>query len=127
MSVDGHDPDAIRAAIAKAKSDPSAPWLIAAKTVIGKGAPNKGGTAGVHGAPLGGDEISATRETLDWPHAPFEVPEATLAGWRSAGSRHADSYQAWTSRWNSLDAATREDFEDPMNPRIREAVDAANA
>ena len=75
--IDGHDHGAIAAAIEAAKKADK-PSLIACKTVIGYGAPNKEGTAATHGAPLGDDEIAATREKLDWPHAPFEVPTDIL-------------------------------------------------
>lgn len=86
-AVDGHDPAAVDAAIAAAKADPSAPWLIACKTTIGYGSPKKAGTAGVHGAPLGADEIAATRAAIGWPHGPFVIPDDVLAHWREAGAR----------------------------------------
>src|SRR3546814_16687180 len=80
--VDGHDPDAVARAIATAqKSD--RPSLIACRTTIGFGAPNKQGTAATHGSPLGEAEIAATRKALGWPHAPFEIPAAVLDGWRA--------------------------------------------
>ncbi|MBT8423309.1 MAG: transketolase [Gammaproteobacteria bacterium] len=79
--VDGHDPEAISAAIAQAKANDRQPTLICCKTVIGFGAPNKQGSESTHGAPLGEDEIAAAREHLDWPHAPFEIPDAIAAGW----------------------------------------------
>jgi transketolase len=102
-AVDGHDPDAVDAAIAAAKTDPSAPWLIACKTTIGFGSPKKAGTAGVHGAPLGGDEIEATRKALGWAHPPFEVPEDVLSAWRDAGKRCAEERAAWEGRFAQTD------------------------
>ncbi len=81
--VDGHDPAAIAAAIKAAKGDSSRPWLIACKTVIGYGAPNKAGKSSAHGEPLGADEIKATRERLDWPYQPFDVPDQILSAWRA--------------------------------------------
>jgi transketolase len=124
-SVDGHDMAAVKAAIDAAKADPSAPWMIACRTTIGKGAPTKAGTAGSHGAPLGGEEIAATRDALGWPHAPFEIPEDVLSAWREEAGRSAGDYAVWQKRWAGIDAAQRAAFEDPMNDAIRAAVDAA--
>ncbi|MBT5108585.1 MAG: transketolase, partial [Rhodospirillaceae bacterium] len=73
LAVDGHDPDAVDAAITAAKIA-DRPTLIACRTIIGYGAPNKQGTAGTHGAALGDAEVAAARESLNWPHAPFEIP-----------------------------------------------------
>ena len=70
-AVDGHDADAVSQALREAKGNLSQPTLICCKTTIGFGSPNKGGTAGSHGSPLGDDEIALTRAALDWPHAPF--------------------------------------------------------
>jgi transketolase len=124
-AIDGHDPAAIRAALAKAKSDASKPWLIAAKTIIGYGAPNKQSTAATHGSPLGADEVRAAREKLGWPHAPFLVPENILAAWRAAGARGASRRARWAERWGRIDAAKRAAFEDPMNADIRAALAGA--
>jgi transketolase len=95
--VDGHDPDAVAGAIAAARKT-AKPSLIACKTVIGFGAPNKQGTAATHGAPLGDDEIAAARKTLGWPHAPFEIPAPVLDAWRAAGRRSAGEHKAWRDR-----------------------------
>ena len=95
--VDGHDPDAVTAAIAAARKT-ARPSLIACKTTIGFGAPNKQGTAATHGAPLGDDEIAAARNTLGWPHAPFEIPAPVLEAWRAAGKRSAGAHKAWRDR-----------------------------
>ena len=81
LSVDGHDPDAIAAAIVNAQKESKRPTLISCKTIIGFGSPNKQGTAATHGAPLGDEEIAATRKALDWPHAPFIVPEDIKKSW----------------------------------------------
>ncbi|MEX0963710.1 MAG: transketolase [Pseudohongiellaceae bacterium] len=81
MSVDGHDPDAISKAIKKAQAESKRPTLISCKTIIGFGSPNKQGTAATHGAPLGDEEIAATRAALDWPHAPFVIPEEIKQAW----------------------------------------------
>jgi len=95
--VDGHDPDAVAGAIAAVRKT-AKPSLIACKTVIGFGAPNKQGTAATHGAPLGDDEIAAARKTLGWPHAPFEIPAPVLDAWRAAGRRSAGEHKAWRDR-----------------------------
>ncbi len=103
-SVDGHDNDAIAAAIAAAKSDPR-PSFIACKTIIGYGAPNKQGTASTHGAPLGPDEISLTRENLNWPHAPFTVPADIKQAWEAIAARGNKAQNEWTARVQSAPQA----------------------
>ena len=97
IQADGHDPDELEAAIDEALGS-DRPSLIACRTVIGKGSPGKAGTSGVHGAPLGADEIAATREALGWHHPPFEVPEPIAAAWREIGARHAGTREEWQSR-----------------------------
>lgn len=92
--VDGHDYLAVDAAIARAKKSDK-PTLIACKTTIGYGAPNKANTSGAHGSPLGAEEIKATRKALNWSHGPFEIPEATLEIWRAIGTKNADVYDSW--------------------------------
>jgi transketolase len=93
--VDGHDPEQVRAAIEKARADSARPTLICCKTVIGFGSPNKQGTEGVHGAPLGAEEIAAAREMLGWPHGAFEVPEDVYGSWNATarGQQQEDSWQ----------------------------------
>jgi transketolase len=87
--VDGHDVEAVNRAIRKAKREKSRPTLICCKTVIAKGAPKKANTGAAHGAPLGAEEIAATRAAIGWPHPPFEIPQAVRGGWdaRAAGKR----------------------------------------
>ena len=85
-AVDGHDPDAVAAAIEHARVTEK-PSLIACRTTIGYGAPTLAGTSKTHGAPLGDEEIAGAREALGWSSAPFEVPDAVLATWRAAGGR----------------------------------------
>ncbi|MEX0808258.1 MAG: transketolase [Dongiaceae bacterium] len=93
-SVDGHDPDAIAAAIGDArKSD--RPSLLACRTVIGYGAPTKAGTAATHGSPLGADEIKGAREQLGWTPAPFEIPAPIRDAWREAGARNRAQRETW--------------------------------
>jgi transketolase len=88
-AVDGHDVEAVDKAIRKAKREKSRPSLICCKTIIAKGAPKKANTGAAHGAPLGAEEIAATRQAIGWPYPPFEVPEAIRATWdaREAGKR----------------------------------------
>ena len=81
LSADGHDPVAISAEIKNAKNNVLQPTLISCKTIIGFGSPNKQGTAATHGAPLGEDEVSAVRENLDWPYAPFSIPDEIMQAW----------------------------------------------
>ena len=94
-NVDGHDPAAIQAAIANARAETDKPTLICCKTVIGKGSPNKQGSESCHGAPLGDDEIAATREALGWPHPAFEIPDDIYAGWdaRTTGAANEAEWQ----------------------------------
>ena len=94
---DGHDHADIARALAEAVADPR-PSLIACRTVIGKGAPNKQGGHNVHGSPLGADEVAAARAYLGWTAAPFEVPADILADWRSLGAKGAAAHAAWAER-----------------------------
>ncbi|WP_339769235.1 transketolase [uncultured Paraglaciecola sp.] len=102
--VDGHDPEAIKAAVEKAKANTTQPTLICCKTVIGFGSPNKSGSHDSHGSPLGVDEIAATREFLKWPYAAFEIPDDIYAGWdaKSAGSERE---QAWNEQFSAYEKA----------------------
>jgi transketolase len=108
VTCDGHDFADIARALAEAAADPR-PSLVACRTVIGKGAPNKQGGHAVHGAPLGADEIAAAREYLGWTAAPFEVPADILANWRSTGEGGKQAHAAWASRLAA--SAARADFE----------------
>lgn len=93
--VDGHDIDAMDAAIAEAKLSEDKPTLIIARTTIGKGSPNRQGTAKVHGEALGDEEIAATRAAIGWPYAPFEVPQEVYDAWdhRAEGARIEAEWQ----------------------------------
>ncbi len=122
-AVDGHDPDAI-ADVIEAAQNTGAPSLIACRTTIGYGAPTKGGTAGIHGAPLGADEMAATRAALDWPHAPFEIPADVLDAWRDAGARGAAAHADWQGRMAGLDPARRAEFERVIAGRLPDGWDA---
>lgn len=122
-SCDGHDHADIARALAEAAADPR-PSLVACRTVIGKGAPNKQGTHNVHGSPLGADEIAATREALGWNSAPFEVPGEILADWRSLGGKGAAARTEWEKRV-AADGQGRE-FARRMAGKLPE-MDEANA
>ncbi len=96
--VDGHNADAVNTAIKLAQSESAKPVLICCKTIIGKGAPKKANTGGAHGAPLGAEEIAATRAAIGWNHPPFEIPEAVYAGW-DARARGAAQEGAWNEKF----------------------------
>lgn len=104
QTIDGHDFVQIEAAIAAAQKT-GTPSLIRCKTKIGYGAPNKEGTHGVHGSPLGESELAATRENLGWTAPPFEVPDDILLAWRSAGARSQGEFEAWKARADKADPA----------------------
>ncbi|WP_338609431.1 transketolase [Pelagibacterium nitratireducens] len=126
MEIDGHDPDQIEKALKDAqKSDK--PTLIAAKTTIGFGSPNKAGTAKAHGSPLGTDEIALAKAELGWKYGPFEVPEDLMDAWRLAGNRGTKARSAWTERLNAADAETKGEFERRMRGDLPEALKTAMA
>ncbi|HCG6788218.1 TPA: transketolase [Vibrio parahaemolyticus] len=102
-AVDGHDADAINVAIEAAKADPR-PTLICTKTIIGFGSPNKSGSHDCHGAPLGAEEIAATRKELGWEHGPFEIPQEVYAEW-SAKETGAAKEAAWNEKFAAYEAA----------------------
>ena len=124
VRIDGHDTDAIEKAIAAARTSDK-PSLIACKTQIGYGSPNKAGTSGVHGAPLGDDEIGLTREQLGWSHAPFDVPSDILDAWRMAGRTHASTRKAWEQRLDAQSAETKNRFERVVAGDLPEGLDEA--
>src|SRR6266850_997215 len=104
-AVDGHDVEAVDRAIRKAKREKSRPTLICCKTVIAKGAPRKANTGAAHGAPLGAEEIAATRQAIGWSHPPFEIPQEVRDGWdaREPGKRAE-------RRWNRLVSSYQKAF-----------------
>jgi transketolase len=122
--VDGHDPEAVAAAIEQAKTSDK-PSLIACRTKIGYGSPKVEGTEKAHGAPLGADEVAATRAALNWPYPPFEVPDAILSRWRDAGSRGKAAREDWTSRLAAADAVTRSGFTDALAGKLSANYDGA--
>ncbi len=122
--VDGHDAQAIAAALEKAQSS-DRPVLIACKTQIGYGAPTKAGKASAHGSPLGQEEIKGARNNLAWEHEPFHVPDDELAAWRAAGQRSKGAHADWSKRLAALDAGKRAEFERRMLGRLPKALDDA--
>ncbi|WP_096172566.1 transketolase [Cohaesibacter sp. ES.047] len=125
-SIDGHDHEAIATAIEAAqKSDK--PTIIACKTTIGFGSPNKAGTSKVHGAPLGADEIEATRKALGWEAGPFEVPSDILDAWRIAGLNASHARKEWQKRLEAADADKRAEFERRMRGDLPAGFDDAMA
>ncbi|MCB1536536.1 MAG: transketolase, partial [Rhodoblastus sp.] len=99
--IDGHDPQAIEAALRAACDNDRRPWLIACRTTIGFGAPTRAGTSKAHGEPLGTEEIAGVREKLGWPHAPFVIPDEIRAAWRAVAERGAKASDAWRARLNA--------------------------
>jgi transketolase len=114
--VDGHDPDAIEAAFVAAKAEHNRPTLICCQTVIGKGSPNKQGTEGCHGAPLGDDEIALTREALGWQHPPFEIPDAIREAW-DGRAKGASLESEWGAQFDAYRAA-HSDLADELLRRL---------
>jgi transketolase len=115
--------EAIQAAIEAAKAVTDKPSLIKVRTTIGYGSPNKQNTAGVHGAALGSDEITATRQNLGWEYAPFEVPEDALNHWRKAIDRGAKSESDWNSALDSYKSkypAEAAEFERRLSGKLPE-------
>jgi len=104
ISVDGHNPEEIKAAIISAKAETTKPTMICCKTIIGFGSPAKQGTHDCHGAPLGHDEIAATRKALGWNHGPFEIPADVYAGWDNKEQGQA-AEQSWDEKFAAYAAA----------------------
>ncbi|MEO4000872.1 transketolase [Mesorhizobium sp. CAU 1732] len=124
LRIDGHDPDAIAAAIEAAQASDK-PTLIAAKTTIGFGAPTRAGTNKAHGSPLGAEEIAGARKALGWTSEPFVVPSDILDAWRLAGLRSAKERKAWEKRLAAADAETRAEFERRIRGDLPAGFDAA--
>jgi transketolase len=112
-NVDGHDPDALLAAIQAARAEKSRPSLICCKTVIGFGAPNKQGTAATHGEALGADEVAAARKTLNWPYEPFVVPEELRSAWdhRRQGAAAEASWRELFGRYRTAHPELAREFD----------------
>ncbi len=122
--VDGHDPDAIHAALSLAMRSKK-PTLIACRTVIGFAAPTKAGTAACHGQPLGTHESDAAKHAMDWHHAPFTIPPDLVARWETAGSRGTTARRGWLKRLTNH--PLRAEFERVMAGRLPETWHEASA
>jgi transketolase len=117
MRIDGHDPAAIAAAITDAQRC-DRPSLIACRTVIGFGAPTKGGTEKTHGSPLGAEEIAGARRKLGWASPAFEIPEDVRSAWRAAGQRSKPLHEAWQRRHAALAPDRRAEFDRRMRGEL---------
>ena len=124
IRIDGHDAGAIEAAIRQAQTSDK-PTLIACKTEIGHGSPNRANTARAHGEPLGEEEIALTREALGWSHGPFEIPDDVMNSWRKAGVRGSEAMKAWEERASSLNSVDMEGLGDPVTPDVMDKVRSA--
>jgi transketolase len=123
-ACDGHDFADIQRALSEAVTD-DRPSLVACRTIIGKGAPNKQGSHNVHGSPLGADEIAAARAVLGWDLPPFELPGDVLAAWRDFGARGAKAHAAWDARLAGHDKAA--EFQRRMAGDLPDGEEAAKA
>jgi transketolase len=138
LAVDGHDPEAVAKAIEQAKAEPNKPTLIACKTTIGYGSPNLAGSEATHGAPLGEDEVDATRKALGWEYGPFEVPDDVYAGWdarekgKKAEADWQERFEAYRKDYPELAAEFErrmkgelpKDFDETMKSMIAESREA---
>jgi transketolase len=117
FACDGQDPEAVAEALAAAQTSDK-PVLIAARTTIGFGAPTRAGTAKAHGEALGAEEVKGAREALEWPHAPFVVPDDILAEWRAIGARGKAARDAWRERRNKVPAETLKSYYDALQTEV---------
>ncbi|WP_276198996.1 transketolase [Chelatococcus sp. XZ-Ab1] len=109
VRVDGHDPQAIADAISAARNS-EYPTLIACRTTIGYGAPNKAGTSKAHGEPLGAEELGGAKQRLGWQYGAFEIPEDIRSAWLAIGERGRATREAWQARLAAMDTELREEF-----------------
>jgi transketolase len=133
--IDGHDPDAVTAAIRAARAETTRPSLICCKTVIGWGAPHKQGTAEAHGEALGADEVAATRKAIGWSYEPFVIPDAIRAAWdhRGRGAAAESDWRALLARYRDahpelareLDRRTRRELPQSWRETAAKALEAA--
>ncbi len=124
--IDGHNAEAIANAIEEERAT-TKPSLIACRTIIGFGSPARQGTEKIHGAPLGSDEVAATREKLGWHHAPFEIPANVALTWQEVGKRGQSDRKAWKKRLSQSDSATRCAFSDAVAGKLPPDYDRAIA
>lgn len=122
VSIDGHNPEEITKAIAEAQISTDKPSLIACRTEIGRGSPNKAGSSSCHGSPLGDDEIKATKEALGWPHDAFVIPDNVLDAWREIGSQGREDRRAWQIRLDGMDSEQRNLYDRALSGRVDHVV-----
>ncbi|TAK85819.1 MAG: transketolase [Betaproteobacteria bacterium] len=124
-NVDGHDVEAVDRAIRKAKREKARPTLICCKTVIAKGAPKKANTGAAHGAPLGAEEVAATRAAIGWPYPPFEIPQAVYDAWnaREAGRKAQKKWDRLSSSYKKQFPAEAAEFERRIAGKLPEGFD----
>jgi transketolase len=122
--IDGHDPEAIAAALEKAQTA-DRPTMIACRTTIGFGAPNKAGSEKSHGSPLGAEEIAGARKKLGWDYPAFDIPSDILQSWRAAGQRGKNAHKDWDRRLAALPADRRTEFERRQKGDLPEAFGKA--
>ncbi len=125
QTCDGHDGSAVDAALTAAKAATDKPSMIALKTVIGFGSPNKAGTAGVHGAALGKDEADATKKALGWTAPAFTIPDDLADSWKKIGTRGQDSREAWEGRLAGAPEDKRREFERRVSGTLPAGFEAA--
>lgn len=117
VECDGHDHEAVALAIAEARRDPR-PSMVRCKTLIGFGVPRIENDRAAHGGKLSSEDAAQARERLDWPHDPFVIPESIYTEWRQAGARGAAAQEAWQQRVDSMDPASRAEFDRLMEGRL---------
>ena len=117
ISINGHDQNQISKAISKAQKS-NKPTLIACKTKIGFGSPNKQGKSSAHGAPLGLDEIELTKAKLNWQYKPFEIPDDIKSEWLIAGTRSIVKYKKWKSNANKMKSNSKKEYARRINGRL---------
>ena len=124
LECDGHNHQQIDNALSEAKLDSTKPSIIRCKTQIGFGSPNRGGTAKIHGAPLGNEEMILTRKTLNWPHEPFMIPEDILSDWRIVGTKCDPQYSEWqqNAKADDIGAAFSKRLENTYEAEIKKAI-----
>ena len=127
LEIDGHDTDAIRAAILEAQAETGRPTLIACKTIIGFGFPTKAGTHKAHSDAPGEDEIAGARKALNWNSPPFVIPDDLLADWRAIGARGSEARTAWEERFAAAPAEFQRRVKGELPADWRNAIAAARA
>ena len=128
-AVDGHDAAAVKSALESAAANTAQPTLIACKTVIGFGSPNKQGKESSHGAPLGDDEVALARETLGWSHAPFEIPPDVYAAWngKARGEQLRNDWEARFRAYREAHPTLAEELERRLRGELPASWESASA